>query len=208
MSKFQIKTKDLFNCEIDYLKPLFKNSVYPWDILPKIKELSSLLIKKGIKGYKRIKPDVLIGKNVKIAKTATIIGPTIIGDNTEVRPGAFIRGDVFVGRNCVVGNSTELKNCILLDHVQVPHYNYVGDSILANYAHLGCGAICSNLRNDGKNVVIRADKKYETGLRKIGAFVGEHAQIGCNSVLNPGSIIEKDANMWPLTMHRGYFKKK
>lgn len=208
MSKFQIKTKDLFNCEIDYLKPLFKNSVYPWDILPKIKELSFLLIKKGIKGYKRIKPDVLIGKNVKIAKTATIIGPTIIGDNTEVRPGAFIRGDVFVGRNCVVGNSTELKNCILLDHVQVPHYNYVGDSILANYAHLGCGAICSNLRNDGKNVVIRADKKYETGLRKIGAFVGEHAQIGCNSVLNPGSIIEKDANMWPLTMHRGYFKKK
>ena len=206
VSKYQIKTKELFNCEISYLKPLFNESTYPWEILPKIKPTIVKLIKKGIKGYKKLKPDVLVGKNVKIAKTATIIGPTIIGNNVEIRPGAFIRGSVIVGDDSVVGNSTELKNSILLNHVQVPHYNYVGDSILGNYAHMGAGSICSNLRNDGKNVVIHANKEYKTGLRKIGAFLGEHVQIGCGSVLNPGTIVGKNTQMYPLVMARGCYE--
>ena len=198
-----VKTKDLYASQPGYLVDLFEESEYPWEMLPKIKGYITALIEKGIPGYTKISDDVMIGENVKIYPTATIEGPTIIGSNTEVRPGAFIRGSVITGEGCVIGNSSELKNCVLLDKVQVPHYNYVGNSILGNHAHMGAGSICSNLKADGKNVVIHGDTEYETNLRKVGAILGDGADIGCGSVLNPGTIIGKNTSVYPLIMVRG-----
>ena len=143
--------------------------------------------------------------NVKIAKTADITGPAIIRNNVEIRPGCYIRGSVLIGDECVLGNSSELKNAVLLRHCQVPHYNYVGDSILGNYAHMGAGSICSNLRSDGKAVIIHGEEDIATGIRKIGAILGDHADIGCGSVLNPGTIIGKNTQVYPLTMARGVY---
>ncbi|MBQ6920534.1 MAG: UDP-N-acetylglucosamine pyrophosphorylase [Bacilli bacterium] len=200
-----MKTKELFSTEVPYLKEVFDKSTYPWEILPQIKEIVAKVIASGLEGYKEIEPGILVAENVKIAKTATIEAPAIIGKDTELRPGAYLRGNVIVGEKCVVGNSSELKNCILLNHVQVPHYNYVGDSILGDYAHMGAGSILSNLKSGGKNIVIHGDKEYETGLRKIGGFLGEHADIGCGSVLNPGTIIGKNTQVYPLSMLRGCF---
>ena len=206
VNKLNIKTKELFDdCPIDFLQETFKNSEYPWQILPQIKEIIKKQIELGVPGYQRLALGIYVGDNVKIAKTATIEPPAIIGSGTEIRPGAYLRGNVIIGQNCVIGNSSELKNAILLFHVQVPHYNYVGDSILGNYSHMGAGSICSNLKSDGKNVVIHADKDYETGLRKIGAFLGDHADIGCGSVLNPGTIVGKNTQVYPLSMLRGCF---
>ncbi len=183
--------------------PLFLASEYPWEMIPKIKDFILELIKCGIDGYELIADGVLVGENVKIYPTATIEGPTIIGSGTEVRPGAFIRGSVITGKNCVIGNSSELKNCILLDGVQVPHYNYVGDSILGNKAHMGAGSICSNLKSDGKNVIIHGKKDYITNLRKLGAMLGDGADIGCGCVLNPGTIIGKGTSVYPENSVRG-----
>ena len=205
MNKLNIKTKDLFSTDVPYLKEVFDKSTYPWEILPQIKEIVAKVIASGLEGYHFISEGVLVGENVKIAKTATIEAPAIIGKDTELRPGAYLRGNVIVGEKCVVGNSSELKNCILLNHVQVPHYNYVGDSILGDYAHMGAGSILSNLKSSKKNIVIHGDKEYETGLRKIGGFLGEHADIGCGSVLNPGTIIGKNTQVYPLSMLRGCF---
>lgn len=205
MNKKLVETKDLFECHIPFLKEVFENSQYPWQILPQIKEICAKLVQNGIPGYTEIEPGILVGENVKIAKTATIEAPAIIGPNTELRPGAFLRGNVIIGEKCVIGNSSELKNSILLDHVQVPHYNYVGDSILGDYAHMGAGSILSNLKSGGSNVVIHGEKDYETGLRKIGGFLGEHADIGCGSVLNPGTIIGKNTSVYPLSMLRGVY---
>ena len=206
VNKLNIKTRELFlDCPNHFLKEIFEKSVYPWEILPQIKEVIKDQIAKGVPGYKEIEPGVYVGENVKIAKTATIEAPAIIGSNTEIRPGAYLRGNVIVGENCVIGNSSELKNSILLFHVQVPHYNYVGDSILGSHSHMGAGSICSNLKSDGKNILIHGDKEYETGLRKIGAFLGDHADIGCGSVLNPGTIIGKNTQVYPLSMLRGCF---
>lgn len=201
----KVKTNELFDCTTSYLIDLFKDAEYPWEMLPKIKEYIKNLIKAGIPGYKEISDGVLVGENVKIYPTATIEGPTIIGSGTEVRPGAFIRGSVITGENCVIGNSTELKNCVLLNNVQVPHYNYVGDSVLGNYAHMGAGSICSNLKSDKKAVVIHADEHYETGLRKIGGILADYADIGCGCVLNPGTVIGKNTSVYPLTALRGVF---
>ena len=198
-----VKTKDLFDCDIPHIKDFFDKYTYPWEMLPHIKELIKDLLNKGIPGYKLLKEDVLVGENVSIAEMATIIGPAIIGSNTEIRPGCFIRGNFICGDNCVLGNSSEFKNAILLYHVQTPHYNYVGDSILGNYAHMGAGSICSNLKSDGNNVVIHADIEIETGLRKIGAFVGDHSEVGCQSVLNPGTIVGPGSQIYPLTSVRG-----
>ena len=203
MNKKAVLTKDLFNCDIPYLKDFFAESEYPWDLLPKIKELVAKLLKEGIPGYKLLKEGVLVGEDVTIYPTATIIPPAIIGSHTEVRPGAFLRGNVITGENCVLGNSSEFKNCILLYHVQAPHYNYVGDSILGNYAHMGAGSICSNLKSDGKNIVIHGDAEIESGLRKIGAILGDYADIGCQSVLNPGTVIGQHTQVYPLSMVRG-----
>lgn len=197
-----IKTKDLFNCEIEYLKELF-NEEFPWSILRNIKDFIYNFQKNGAPGFFELKDGVFVGKNVKIAQTATIDPPAIIGDGCEIRPGAYIRGNVIVGQNCVIGNSSEIKNSILLNNVQVPHYNYVGDSILGNYAHMGAGSICSNLKADKKNIVIHADIPIQTDLRKIGAFVGDYADVGCGSVLNPGTVIGTHTNIYPLSSVRG-----
>lgn len=203
VNKKAVLTKDLFECQIPYLKDAFDKSTYPWEILPQIKEIVQRVLKEGLPGYHILKEGVLIGENVSIAETATIIPPAIIGNNVEIRPGAYLRGNVIVGDECVLGNSSEFKNCILLYHVQAPHYNYVGDSILGNYAHMGAGSICSNLKSDGKNIVVHGDKEYETGLRKIGGILADHADIGCGSVLNPGTVIGKNTQVYPLSMVRG-----
>lgn len=198
-----VKTSELFECNVPYLKDLFDKSEYPWEMLPKIKDLILSLIEKGMSDFTELKEGVLVGKDVKIADTATIEAPAIIGHGTEIRPGAFIRGSVITGSNCVIGNSSELKNCILLDKVQVPHYNYVGDSVLGNHAHMGAGSICSNLKSDGKNIVIHGDTEIETGLRKIGGILADEADIGCGCVLNPGTVIGKNTSVYPLTSLRG-----
>ena len=200
-----VKTTDLYSNVPEYLSPLFDSCEYPWEMLPKIKEYILELIKKGIPGYTLISENVLVGENVKIYPTATIEGPTIIGSDCEVRPGAFIRGSVITGRGCVIGNSSELKNCILLDKVQIPHYNYIGDSVLGNKAHTGAGTICSNLKSDGKSVVIHGDVDYETGLRKIGGILADGADVGCGSVINPGTVIGKNTSVYPLTALRGVY---
>ena len=174
-------------------------------MLPKIKDLAKKIIAEGLEGYTLLSDGVLVGENVKIYPTATIEGPTVIGSGTEIRPGAFIRGGVITGENCVIGNSSELKNCILLNKVQIPHYNYVGDSILGNKAHTGAGTICSNLKSDGKNIVIRGDVDYPTNLRKIGGILADGADVGCNSVINPGTVIGKNTSVYPLTSLRGVY---
>lgn len=201
-----VKTKDLFDCRTPYLEKLFSQSEYPWEILPHIKEYIIKLTESGLCGFTEISEGVYVGKNVKIYPTTIIEGPAIIGDGCEVRPGAFIRGSVITGSGCVIGNSSELKNCVLLEGVQVPHYNYVGDSILGNKAHMGAGSICSNLKTDGKAVVIHGDEEYETGLRKIGAILADGADIGCGCVLNPGTVIGKNTSVYPKNSLRGVFE--
>ena len=198
-----VKTADLYECNVPYLKDLFDESVYPWDMLGKIKGLCAKLIEDGIEGFSEIETGVLVGRDVKIAPTATIIPPAIIGHGTEIRPGAYLRGNVITGENCVLGNSSEFKNCILLDKVQAPHYNYVGDSVLGNKAHMGAGSICSNLKSDGKAVVIHGDEDIETGIRKIGGILADGADIGCQCVINPGTVIGKRTSVYPLTALRG-----
>ncbi len=200
-----VKTKELFDCKTFYLKSLFLEAEYPWEILPRIKDYIMELIATGLPGFTKLTEDVWVGENVKIYPTATIEGPTILGNGTEVRPGAFLRGGIITGENCVIGNSTELKNCVLLDKVQVPHYNYVGDSVLGNHAHMGAGAVCSNLKADGKAVVIHGEQDYETGLRKIGGILADDADVGCGCVLNPGTVIGKGTSVYPLTSLRGVY---
>lgn len=200
-----VKTKELYECNVPYLKALFDESEYPWELLPKIKERIRQLLEQGISGFTEVKPGVLVGENVKIADTATIEAPAIIGHGTEIRPGAYIRGNVITGSGCVMGNSSEFKNCILLDKVQTPHYNYVGDSVLGNFAHMGAGSICSNLKSDGKTVIIRGEEPMETGLRKVGGILADHADIGCGCVINPGTVIGKNTSVYPLTALRGVY---
>ena len=203
MNKKAVLTKDLFECDVPFLKDVFAKSTYPWEILPQIKEIIKKVLAEGLPGYHLLKEGVLVGEDVSIAETATIIAPAIIGSHTEIRPGAYLRGNVITGENCVLGNSSEFKNCILLYHVQAPHYNYVGDSVLGNYAHMGAGSICSNLKSDGKNIVIHGETEIESGLRKIGAILGDYADIGCQSVLNPGTVIGQHTQVYPLSMVRG-----
>lgn len=206
MSK-KVKTCELFDCKTEYLTPLFSSSEYPWEMLSKIKEYIVRLTNEGIEGYTLIADGVLVGENVKISPTATIEAPAVLGSGTEVRPGAFLRGNVITGERCVIGNSSELKNCILLEGVQIPHYNYVGDSILGNRAHMGAGSICSNLKSDGKPVVIHGEEEYVTGLRKIGGILADGADIGCGCVLNPGTVIGRGTSVYPLTSVRGVIEE-
>jgi len=200
-----VKTKELFDCQVPYLSALFEQHEYPWQMLPIIKEHIRTILSAPPDGYSFLSEGILVGENVSIHPNAVILPPAVIGSGTEIRPGAYLRGNVITGRNCVIGNSSELKNCILLDKVQVPHYNYVGDSVLGNYAHMGAGSICSNLKSDGSNVVIRGDESYETGLRKIGGILGDHADIGCSCVLNPGTVIGKNTSVYPMNALRGVF---
>lgn len=201
----KVKTAELFECKTTYLKALFEKHEYPWEILGEIGAYAQGLVKDGIPGYRLLADDILVGEDVTISPTATIIGPAVIGKGTEIRPGAYIRGNVITGEGCVIGNSSELKNCVLLDGVQAPHYNYIGDSVLGNRAHLGAGVVCSNLKADGKNVVIKGDENYETGRRKVGAILGDGADIGCNSVINPGTVVGKNTSVYPLTSLRGVY---
>lgn len=179
---------------------------YPWEVLPNIKNIILQIAKTLDENYEEVEPEVWIHKTAKVAKTAFIGSPCIIGENTEVRHCAFIRGSALVGNNCVVGNSVELKNVIIFDNVQTPHYNYVGDSILGFKSHMGAGSITSNVKSDKKLVTIKFDEaKIETGLKKFGAVLGDFVEIGCNSVLNPGTVVGKNTNVYPLTSARGYY---
>ncbi len=200
-----IKTKELYNCSVEYLKEWFERYEYPWEMLPKISEKIASILKSGIEGFTELKAGVLVGKNVRIADYVTIDAPVIIGHGTCIRPGAYIRGNVITGQDCVLGNSSEFKNCILLDNVQAPHYNYVGDSILGNKAHLGAGTVCSNLKTSGTNVVIHADLDVKTNMRKIGGLLADGVDIGCGCVINPGTIVGKNTWVYPMTALRGVY---
>ena len=199
----KVKTAELFECDIPYIAELLEGAEYPWEILPRIKSHIEKLIDEGLDGFNEIQSGVWVGRDVKIAPTATVIPPAVIGHGTEIRVGAFLRGNVIIGENCVVGNSCELKNCLLMRGAQVPHYNYVGDSVLGNFSHMGAGAVCSNLKSDGKAVVVHGDRDYATGLRKMGAILADHADIGCGCVLNPGAVVGKNTSVYPLTALRG-----
>ena len=184
---------------------LFEGRTYPWEVLPEIKDFILKLGKTlDPEEYEYKEGDIWIAKSAKIAPTACINGPTIIGKDTEVRHCAFIRGNAIVGEGCVVGNSTELKNVVLFNCVQVPHYNYVGDAVLGYKSHMGAGSICSNVKSDKQLVVVKdGEEKIETGLKKFGAMLGDHVEVGCGSVLNPGTVIGRNSNIYPLSSVRG-----
>ena len=184
---------------------LFEGKTYPWEVLPEIKDFILKLGKTlDPDEYEYREGDIWIAKSAKIAPTACINGPAIIGKDTEVRHCAFIRGNAIVGEDCVVGNSTELKNVVLFNCVQVPHYNYVGDAVLGYKSHMGAGSICSNVKSDKRLVVVKdGEEKIETGLKKIGAMLGDHVEVGCGSVLNPGTVIGRNSNIYPLSPVRG-----
>ncbi len=199
------KTAESYDFSHTLAGDLLAKTEYPWEALPKIGDFISELGKTlSPEEYEQRGEGVWIHKTAKIYPNNYIAGPCIIGPETEVRPGAFIRGKALVGANCVVGNSTELKNVILFDNVQVPHYNYVGDSILGYKSHLGAGALTSNVKSDKTPVSVRAgEEKIDTGLKKMGAMVGDWVEVGCNSVLNPGTVIGRGSRVYPLSMVRG-----
>ena len=202
-----IKISDLFDLNHTAAADYLAKFTYPWEALAGIGEL---IVEIGNtldpELYEKRGEDIWISKSAKIYPNNYIAGPCIIGHKTEVRPGAFIRGSALVGENCVVGNSTELKNVILFDNVQVPHYNYVGDSILGYKSHMGAGSITSNVKSDKTLVVIKTQDKseeYRTERKKVGAFLGDNVEIGCGSVLNPGTIIGRESSVYPLSSVRG-----
>ena len=202
----QLMVKELYNLEETIAKDIFKDVTYPWEVLPKIGafivELGKTLPKDE---YELAWENVWIAKSAKVAPTAYINGPAIIGKDAEVRHCAFIRGNAIVGEGAVVGNSTELKNVILFNKVQVPHYNYVGDSVLGYKAHMGAGSITSNVKSDKTLVKVHTKNgDIETGLKKFGAMLGDNVEVGCNSVLNPGTVIGKSTNIYPTSMVRGF----
>lgn len=201
----QYKISNLYNLDETIAADLFKEAVYPWELLPRI---SSFIIELGQslskEKYTQVKENVWIAKSATVAPTACINGPAIIDEEAEIRHCAFIRGNAIVGKGAVVGNSTELKNVILFNKVQVPHYNYVGDSILGFKSHMGAGSITSNVKSDKTLVAVKdGDDKIETGLKKFGAMLGDHVEVGCNSVLNPGTVIGRNTNIYPTSMVRG-----
>lgn len=196
---------ELYTLKETIASEIFEGVTYPWEVLPKIGafivELGSTLPKEE---YEKIGEDVWVAKSAKVAATASIHGPAIIGKEAEIRHCAFIRGNAIVGEGAVVGNSTELKNVILFNKVQVPHYNYVGDSILGYKSHMGAGAVTSNVKSDKSLVKVKAGgRTIETGLKKFGAMLGDEVEVGCGSVLNPGSVIGSHTNIYPLSMVRG-----
>lgn len=201
----RVRTRELFSTVPEYLAPLFDSSEYPWEILPLLEEYILRIIEVGLEGYTLLSEGILIGENVRIYPTATVEGPAIIGSGTVLRPGAYVRGRAVIGDGCVIGNSTEIKSSVLLSGVQVPHYNYVGDSILGHRVHTGAGTVCSNLKTDGRPVVIHGEREYPTGLRKLGAILGDNADVGCGSVLNPGTVIGKGTRVYPMTRLRGVY---
>lgn len=204
-----MKINELFDLNKTIASEVFEGCEYPWQILSKIKEFTlSLGGKLDKEKFDEISPDVWVSKSAKVAPTAFIAPPCIIDEGAEVRHCAFIRGGVIIGKNSVVGNSTEMKNAIIFDNVQIPHFNYVGDSILGYKSHLGAGAVTSNFKSDKTLVSIKnGDEKIETGLKKFGAMVGDFTEVGCNSVLCPGSVIGRNCTIYPLSRVRGYLKE-
>ena len=202
----QLKIKNLFNLDETIAKELLEKYEYPWEVLPKIGEyIIELGSKLPLDVYEKRGENIWIAKSASIAPTVELNGPAIIGENTEVRHCAYIRGNALVGNNVVLGNSAELKNVIFFNKAQTSHYNYVGDSIIGYKAHLAGGAITSNLKSDKTNVNVKfGDKKIETGLRKFGAMLGDEVEVGCGTILNPGTIIGKKSNIYPLSSVRGY----
>lgn len=202
--------QDLYDLEHTIAKDYLLQFTYPWEALGGIKELILTLGKQLDKEeYEEVQKNVWVHKSATVFPSAYLGAPCIIGPNTEVRHCAFIRGSALVGANCVVGNSCELKNVILFDHVQTPHYNYVGDSILGYYSHMGAGSITSNVKSDKQLVVVHTDEdKVETGLKKFGAMLGDYVEVGCNSVLNPGTIIGKNSRVYPTSCVRGMVPEK
>lgn len=188
---------------------LFEEIYYPWEVLPLIK---NYIIETGKSlspsKFDEVKENVWISKNACVSPTACIQGPTIIEENTEVRHCAFIRGSAIIGKNCVVGNSTEVKNSVIFNNVQIPHFNYVGDSVMGYRSHMGAGSIISNVKSDKSNVSVKfKDKKIDTELRKFGAIVSDFVEIGCNAVLNPGTIIGRNSSVYPTSMVRGFLEE-
>lgn len=205
-----IEIKDLYDLNETIAKDLFEGLTYPWEALPKIsgfiKELGRTLPETE---YEQVFENVWIAKSATVAPTASITGPCIIGRNAEVRHCAFIRGNAIVGEGAVVGNSTELKNVVLFNKVQVPHYNYVGDSILGYKAHMGAGSITSNVKSDKTPVCVNVNgNKTETGLKKFGAMVGDNVEVGCGSILNPGTVVGRESSIYPLSSVRGFVPAK
>ncbi|MDE6962867.1 MAG: UDP-N-acetylglucosamine pyrophosphorylase [Lachnospiraceae bacterium] len=201
----QFTVKNLYTLEETIAAELLKEVAYPWEALPKI---SGFIVALGktlpADKYEEVKENVWIAKSATVAETANINGPAIIDEDAEIRHCAFIRGNAIVGKGAVVGNSTELKNVILFNKVQVPHYNYVGDSILGFKSHMGAGSITSNVKSDKTLVVVKnGEEKVETGLKKFGAMLGDNVEVGCNSVLNPGTVIGRNSNVYPTSMVRG-----
>ena len=201
----ECRIENLYNLDQTIAKDIFEGVTYPWEVLPKIEEFIISLGKTLDKNeYEEKGENIWIAKSAKVAPTAYIAGPAIIGKNAEIRHCAFVRGKAIVGEGAVVGNSTELKNVILFNKVQVPHYNYVGDSILGYKSHMGAGSITSNVKSDKKLVIVKNDKEQiETGLKKFGAMLGDEVEVGCSSVLNPGTVIGKHTNIYPLSSVRG-----
>lgn len=204
----ELTIKELYSLEHTIAEKIFSNKTYPWEVLP---EIGKFILNLGLSlpedKFDRTAPDIWIAKSAKVAPTASITGPCIIDENAEVRHCAFIRGNAIIGKGCVVGNSTELKNAILFDCVQVPHYNYIGDSVLGYKSHTGAGAITSNVKSDKTLVTVKYNnEKIETGLKKFGAMLGDFVEVGCGSVLNPGTVIGKNTNIYPLSSVRGFVK--
>ena len=205
MSEVQLKVKELFEPNHSMAWKYLEKYEYPWEAF---KDIKSIILEIGETldptEYNKIDEAVWVHKTAKIFKTAYLGSPCIIGPNTEVRQAAFVRGSALVGEGCVVGNSVELKNCIIFDGVQVPHYNYVGDSILGYKSHMGAGSVTSNVKSDKTLVVVKSkDKQIPTNLKKFGAVLGDFVEVGCNSVLNPGTVIGMHSNVYPLSSVRG-----
>ena len=205
-----IKTKELYDLNHTIAAELLSECEYPFEALPKISGFILKLIEGLDKDLFECKGEnIWVAKSAKVAPTASITGPCIIDEGAEVRHCAFIRGNALVGKNSVVGNSTELKNVILFDNVQVPHYNYVGDSILGYKAHMGAGSITSNVKADKLLVKVHVDGEHiETGLKKFGAMLGDNVEVGCNAVLNPGTVIARESNVYPTSMVRGFVPER
>lgn len=202
----QLEIKNLFDLKHTIAKELFEGVTYPFEVLPLIRDF---IVKLGeslpADVFEKRGNDIWVAKSAVVAPTASLNGPLIIDEGAEIRHCAFIRGSAIVGKNAVVGNSTELKNVVLFDNVQVPHYNYVGDSILGYKSHMGAGSITSNVKSDKTLVEIRTEeKKIKTGLKKMGAVLGDEVEVGCGSILNPGTVVGPHTNIYPLSSVRGY----
>lgn len=209
ISNSLVFAKNLFDLKRTMASGIFEKITYAWEVLPRIKVYITELADGLPEDFERIAENIWVGKGTTIENTAMIKGPTIIGYDCEIRHAAYIRGNAIIGNGAVVGNSTEIKNSILFDEAKVPHFNYIGDSVLGYQAHLGAGVILSNVKSAKDQVKVKSDgENIETGLKKFGALIGDLVEVGCNSVLNPGTIVGPESNIYPLTMVRGIVPAK